>query len=118
MEIVVVQWEKLSLKEQLDLARSTTVHLTPPGGVSFVSIFLPRWSTSIRLYSDKYMMEWNFMNYLGYIAVNYVDCQKDNLIPLDEVLDFVEEGLERYDEYRAGDASWTPYNGGSTSSHT
>ena len=118
VEVVVVQWEKLSLKEQLDLARSTTVHLTPPGGVSFISIFLPRWSTSIRLYSDEYMMEWNFMNYLGYIALNYVDCQKDNLIPLDEVLDFVEEGLERYDEYRAGDASWTPYSGASTSSHT
>jgi len=118
VEVVVVQWEKLSLKDQLDLARSTTVHLTPPGGVSFIALFLPRWSTSIRLYSDEYMMEWNIMNYLGYIANEYVDCQNDNLIPLDEVLGFVEEGLKRYDEHRAGDTSWTPYNDGSSSSHT
>ena len=118
VEVVVVQWEKLSLKDQLDLARSTTVHLTPPGGVSFIALFLPRWSTSIRLYSDEYMMEWNIMNYLGYIALEYVDCRDDSLIPLNEVLGFVEEGLKRYDEYRAGDASWTPYNDGSSTSHT
>eukprot|EP00984_Skeletonema_dohrnii_P033864 scaffold31912_cov72-Skeletonema_dohrnii-CCMP3373.AAC.1 len=44
--------------------------------------------------------------------------QDDSLIPLNEVLGFVEEGLKRYDEYRAGDASWTPYNDGRSTSHT
>jgi mannosyltransferase OCH1-like enzyme len=118
VEVVVVEWEKLSLKDQLDLIRTTTVHLTPPGGVSFIALFLPRWSTSIRLYSGDFMMEWNLMNYLGYIAVDYVDCQRGTLCPVDEVLDFVEEGLKRYDEYRVGDASWTPYSGGNSPSRS
>lgn len=69
MEIVSVEWDKLSIAEQFELIRTTTVHLSPPGGVSFISLFLPRWATSIRLYSMQYRLEYHIFHYLGYITV-------------------------------------------------
>jgi len=114
IEVVVVQWEKLSLKDQLDLIRTTTVHITPPGGVSFIALFLPRWATSIRLYTMEYRMEWNIFHYLGYISVEHVDCDDNkfhSLIPLDEVKSLVDEGIKRYDDFRivSGDTTWKTF---------
>jgi len=117
VEVVVVEWAKLSVADQMELIRTTTVHVTPPGGVSFIAIFLPRWATSIRLYSMEYRMEWNFFHYLGYISVEHVNCQNAEKIPLRETLQLVEEGLRRYEYHRvgSGDGGWTPPSKGGVS---
>ena len=110
VEVVVVEWEKLSIQDQLELIRTTTVHITPPGGVSHIALFLPRWATSVRLYSMEYRLEWHIFHYLGYVTVEHVDCRRGNRIPLDQTMSLVEEGLRRYDDFRVhspGDAPLT-----------
>jgi hypothetical protein len=108
VEVVVVEWEKLSLWDQFDLIRTTTLHLTPPGGISYISIFLPRWTTSIRLYSSDFKLDWHLFHYLGYMTVEHVDCQRNETIPLEETMELVAKSLERYDMFRIGegDSSW------------
>lgn len=108
IEVITVEWHELSLVEQLDLIRNTTIHLTPPGGVSFIAMFLPRFSTSIRLYSTEYGMEHHIFNYLGYIANEYVDCRNDAMIPINDTIELVLDGLRRYDTFRVaeGDTDW------------
>jgi len=99
VEIVVVEWPKLSLKEQLELISTTTVHLTPPGGVSMIGVFLPRWSTSIRLYSSEFRLDWHIFHYLGYMTVEHVNCA-GGIIPIEETMKHVARGLERYESFR------------------
>ena len=98
IEIAVVKWHMLSLKEQLDLIRTTTVHITPPGGVSYISIFLPRWATSIRLYSRDFNNDYHITNFLGYIAPEHVD-GKGGRIPIEETMKHVAHSLERFDSF-------------------
>jgi hypothetical protein len=101
VEVVVAEWETMSIQEQLELIRTTTVHVTPPGGVSFIAMFLPRWATSIRLYRSDYLMEWHLFHYLGYMTVEHVDCREGHgHIPVDEAMALIERSLRRYETFR------------------
>eukprot|EP01084_Bolivina_argentea_P003610 6777_1 len=94
--VLVVEWQKLTIVEQLDIISKTTVHLTPPGGISFISMFLPRWATSIRLYPNEFMLEWHLFNYLGYIHPEYINCPHGQ-ISVDSVVDLVQKGFSRFE---------------------
>ena len=94
--VLMIEWSEISIQEQLEIISSTTVHLTPPGGVSFISFFLPRWATSIRLYSSDWLLEWNFFNYLGYMHPEHVNCPGGN-INITNVEQLVEDSIHRYD---------------------
>lgn len=108
IEVVTVEWHKLSLVDQLKLIQTTTVHLTPPGGASFIALFLPKWATSIRLYTREYRMEYHIFHYLGYIHAEHVDCQEKATIPVDETMNLLRKSMQRYDTFRIadGDKSW------------
>lgn len=97
-EVEVVEWHRLTIVEQVQLATRTTVLVTPPGGVSFISIFLPRWATTIRLYSHEFRMEWHIMHYLGYIMSEHVKTPGGK-IPIRDVVAMVDKGLKRYDAF-------------------
>ena len=105
VEIVVVEWHKLSLKEQLELISTTTVHITPAGGVSMISLFLPRWSTSIRLYSVEFMLDYHIVNYLGYFTPEHIDCQAGGMIPIEDTMKYIAHGLERFDSFSKKDVT-------------
>ncbi|KAL7544191.1 hypothetical protein ACHAWF_007569 [Thalassiosira exigua] len=98
VEIITVEWPELSFQEQLELISTTTVHLTPPGGVSFISLFLPKWATSVRLYPGDYKMEWHIFHYLGYMTVEHVDCP-NGAIPITEAMQYVARGLQRFEDF-------------------
>ena len=91
----VIDLATLSISEQIELMNVCTVHLTPPGGGSFVAIWLPRGATTIRLYPKDYAMEWNFFHYLGYIHIEHVWCQ-NRTVPLNKVSALVGQAIERY----------------------
>ena len=100
MEVVVTDWASMSIADQLDLIQSTTVHITPPGGISFIAIFLPRWATSIRLYKKDFRIDWHFFHYLGYLTVEHVDCTQGAIIPIKETMGLIASSLKRYDTFR------------------
>lgn len=108
IDIVTVEWHTLPLVEQLDLIRNTTVHITPPGGISYIAIFLNKWATSIRLYSENsFGMDHHLFHYLGYMTNEHVDC-KEGMIPINDTVKLVRDGLQRYDTFRIadGDVDW------------
>ncbi|KAJ3071048.1 hypothetical protein HDU98_005899 [Podochytrium sp. JEL0797] len=47
VEVVVVEWHKMEIKEQLELLQGTTVFVTPSGGVSTLLPFLPEGAHAI-----------------------------------------------------------------------
>ncbi|KAI8823328.1 hypothetical protein BJ741DRAFT_634421 [Chytriomyces cf. hyalinus JEL632] len=49
VDVQVVEWQKLSIKKQLDLMHSTTIFITPSGGVSTMLPFLPEGGHAIIL---------------------------------------------------------------------
>eukprot|EP01083_Nonionella_stella_P018146 50704_1 len=105
VKVLEVEWHKMSLVEQLKLISATTVHVTPPGGVSFIALFLPRWATTIRLYPDEYRLEWNFFNYLSYIFIEHVDCTgNDRMCHVIDVIELIERSLKRYDAFQMDSA--------------
>jgi hypothetical protein len=97
-EVNVVEWHKLTIRQQLELAASTTVLITPPGGVSYISIFLPRWATGIRLYPQDFRNDWHIMHYLGYITNEHVKTPGGE-IPINDVVAMVDKGMKRYDAF-------------------
>ena len=95
-KVLVVDWATLSMKRQLEIISQTTVHLTPPGGISYIAFFLPRWASTIRLYSSDYLLDWHIFNYLGYIRPLHVNCPK-GIIEIAEVVDLVADSVDIYD---------------------
>ena len=105
VRVTVVDWATISLEEQLLLIGDATVLLTPPGGVSFISWYLPRGATSIRLgKADSARMEWNTFNYLGYIHNDHVLCNhdgKDGVCNSEDITSLVRKGFHRYETFGA-----------------
>ena len=109
----VVDFAKLPLAKQVRLAGESTVHITGPGGGSFIAMYLPQGATTIRLYpmAHEYRMEWNFFNYLGFVHVEHVPCfgtlsEKgwELGIPYSRVLQLVLRSFERYQAFGKGGA--------------
>ena len=107
----VVDFAKLPLAKQVRLAGESTVHITGPGGGSFIAMYLPQGATTIRLYptAHEYRMEWNFFNYLGFVHVEHVPCfgtmsEKgwELGIPYSRVLQLVLQSFERYKAFGKG----------------
>jgi len=97
VRVSMVEWKSLSLQEQVALIGTATVHITPPGGISFIAVYLPRGATSIRLahQAKDFKMEWNTFNYLGYITPQHVDCP-NSTCPTDQVVSMVGAALQDY----------------------
>eukprot|EP00040_Diaphanoeca_grandis_P018962 m.99827 g.99827 ORF g.99827 m.99827 type:complete len:563 (-) comp27193_c0_seq2:145-1833(-) len=98
VKVTVVDWAKLDIQSQLKLIGSATVHITGPGGGSFIALFLPRSATSIRLYSEDFGMEFHIFNHLGYIHCDYRNAL-DGVIDIPDVLQLVRAGMHRYETF-------------------
>jgi hypothetical protein len=79
VEVVVTEFDGISVKEQMELMSQAAVHITGPGGGSFIGVNLPRGSTQIRLYSEDFLLDAPFFTSLGYILVENVGCSSDNI---------------------------------------
>jgi len=101
VKVTLIDWATISIEEQLRLIGSATIHITGPGGGSFIAIFLPRGATSIRLYSQDYGMEFHFFNYLGYIHNDYRHAPR-GVVDRANVADLVQIGMHRFDSMQAG----------------
>ena len=78
LEVIVTDFVSMSLEEQVELLSQSAVHITGPGGGSFIGVYLPQGSTQIRLYSSDMYLEQPFFNALGYIHADYVGCTDVN----------------------------------------
>lgn len=101
--VLVTDWGKYSLIEQLELIARTTVHVTGPGGGSFISMYLPRGSTTIRLYNQQELnlMEAELFDYLAFVHPVYITLPEGGDIVLNDMLAHVETGLRRYEDFGA-----------------
>jgi hypothetical protein len=77
-EVIVTELVGMDLPEQIQLMSQTAVHITGPGGGSFIGMYLPRGATMIRLYAADYLMELPFFNALGYIHVDHLGCRSSS----------------------------------------
>eukprot|EP00035_Acanthoeca_spectabilis_P012868 m.233773 g.233773 ORF g.233773 m.233773 type:complete len:538 (+) comp15742_c0_seq2:428-2041(+) len=98
VKVTVIDWATIPIADQLRLIGSATVHITGPGGGSFIAIYLPRGSTSVRLYSKDFGMEFHFFNFLGYLHPVYREARA-NLINTSELVDDVKLGMQRYEHF-------------------
>jgi hypothetical protein len=51
VKVTLIDWATISITEQLELIGSATVHITGPGGGSFIAIYLPRGHSPLPLSS-------------------------------------------------------------------
>merc|ERR1712098_485200 len=100
ISVIIVDWVDLSLVEQIRLIGSSTVHITPAGGGSYIGAYLPRGATTIRLYREDSRLDWHIFHYLGYVHVKHVNCP-DGDCPRDDIIEMVGEAMTRYDEFGA-----------------
>jgi len=100
ISVIIVDWADLSLVEQIRLIGSSTVHITPAGGGSYIGAYLPRGATTIRLYREDSRLDWHIFHYLGYVHVKHVNCP-DGDCPRDDIIEMVGEAMTRYDEFGA-----------------
>jgi len=79
--VTLVDWVDYNITEQFKLIGSATVYISCGGAGSFISMYLPRGATAIRLYSDSMeegtgekgkLIEWNLFSYLGHIQTRYM----------------------------------------------
>lgn len=97
--VVVEDWGKYTIEEQLTMIGVTTVHVTSVGGGSFIALHLPRGATSIRISrkADSLMESWVF-DFVGYVQTTYYNTE-DDPIELSPLMDFVIAGMKRYEEF-------------------
>lgn len=101
VHVQIVSLETMSFAEQVKVMVNTTVHVTTPGGGSFVSIFLPRGATAIRLFSMEYLLEHHFFPYLGYIHVEHVDVTANrHVVEPTILLPLVQDALNRFELFK------------------
>ena len=83
-KVTMVDWATMDITEQLKVIGSATVYISCAGAGSFISLYLPRGATAIRLYSDTMdegtgekgkLIEWNLFSYLGHIQARYMVLQ-------------------------------------------
>jgi len=96
VKVTLIDWATLTITEQLRLIGSATVHVTGPGGGSFIAIFLPRGATSVRLYSAAFGMEFHFFNFLGYIHPVYRHAN-GGTVDRAQLMADVKFGMRRYE---------------------
>ena len=79
--MIATDFVSMSLEEQVGLLSQSAVHITGPGGGSYIGAYLPQGSTQIRLShsADMYMDQRFFFNALGYIHAVYVGCTDVNI---------------------------------------
>jgi hypothetical protein len=78
-EVIVTEFVGMDLPQQIQLMSQAAVHITGPGGGSFIGMYLPRGATMIRLYAADYLMELPFFNALGYIHVDHLGCTSSSI---------------------------------------
>ncbi|ORY49772.1 hypothetical protein BCR33DRAFT_713392 [Rhizoclosmatium globosum] len=104
-KITTIEWQKHSIKEQLDIIHSATLFITPPGGVSMLLPFLPNGATAIVIdylenepnnlwgtpHGESISMEAPFWNHWPHVRKLYYqirsaeDLVSDSEKPLEEV---------------------------------
>ncbi len=93
-------WHAKPIKYQIKKLSEATVFITGPGSGSFISWFLPRGSTQIRLYPTKgiYMLEWFIFNYMSHMHTEHVDASGGQF-DQDAVMALVQMAVHRYDHF-------------------
>jgi Glycosyltransferase 61 len=76
VEVVLTDFRGMDLAAQVELMSGTTVHISGPGGGSFIGFYLPRGATQIRLYAADFPLDYQIFNALGYIHADYVSCSE------------------------------------------
>jgi len=97
--VVITDFSKTTIEEQLAMIGATTVHVTSVGGGSFIALHLPRGATTIRLSRshDSLMEAWVF-DYLGYVHPTYYTTDEDP-VNVDVLMNHVVTGLKRYEAF-------------------
>jgi len=97
--VVVTDWSKFTIEQQLTMIGATTVHVTSVGGGSFIALHLPRGATTIRLSrsADSLMEAWVF-DFVGYVHTIYYTTD-DSPVGVEPLMNFVVAGLERYEAF-------------------
>mmetsp|Transcript_3159 Transcript_3159/g.4568 ORF Transcript_3159/g.4568 Transcript_3159/m.4568 type:complete len:271 (+) Transcript_3159:1159-1971(+) len=96
--LIFETWHGKPIKDQIKEMSRSTIFVTGPGSGSFISWFLPRGSTQIRIYPVWFKMEWFLFNYMSHMHVEHVDAEGGNFDE-DEVMGMVEMGVHRYNHY-------------------
>eukprot|EP00470_Lotharella_oceanica_P008064 CAMPEP_0170193410 /NCGR_PEP_ID=MMETSP0040_2-20121228/56813_1 /TAXON_ID=641309 /ORGANISM="Lotharella oceanica, Strain CCMP622" /LENGTH=326 /DNA_ID=CAMNT_0010442029 /DNA_START=26 /DNA_END=1006 /DNA_ORIENTATION=- len=91
-------WHGKPINYQISQMAKSTIFITGPGSGSFVSWFLPRGATQIRLYPVGYMMEWFVFNYMPHMHVEHIKADNGRFEE-ETVMELVKMGLHRYDHY-------------------
>lgn len=94
--VLIVQWQKLSMEEQLALLSTTDLLISPCGGVSYAAVFLPEHAHVIL--TDFYdviagvslKMDGHVWNQVPYLNFHYIQQYYNETSP----------SFERYDYYR------------------
>mmetsp|Transcript_7197 Transcript_7197/g.17511 ORF Transcript_7197/g.17511 Transcript_7197/m.17511 type:complete len:544 (+) Transcript_7197:26-1657(+) len=92
-------WHAKPVKYQIQQMAISTIFITGPGSGSFISWFLPRGSTQIRLYPVWSKMEWFIFNYMPHMHVEHLDA-KGGKFNEDKLMELVQMGLRRFDAYK------------------
>jgi Glycosyltransferase 61 len=82
VDVVLTDFGGMDLAAQVELMSGTTVHISGPGGGSFIGFYLPRGATQIRLYAADFPLDYQIFNALGYIHADYVSCSEQNVTAL------------------------------------
>jgi hypothetical protein len=97
--VVITDFSKLTIEEQLATVGASTVHITGVGGGSFIAVHLPRGATTIRLSrnKDSLLDAWLF-DYLGYVHPTYYNTE-DDPVNMHALMNHVLTGLKRYEAF-------------------
>eukprot|EP00466_Bigelowiella_natans_P020596 jgi/Bigna1/73543/fgenesh1_pg.24_\ len=96
--MLFVTWHGKPIKYQIKEMSRSTIFITGPGSGSFISWFLPRGSTQIRLYPEWFKMEWFLFNYMPHMHVEHINCKgghfdEDVIIDVETYLPYIMKGV-------------------------
>jgi len=93
----VVEFEKMSMRKQMEAARDATVFLTTTGAGSHISLFMPRSSTVVRFYGrkDKHL-EKHLFSQIAHAYTENVQTDGDSFDEA-EVMAIIRSAFHRYD---------------------
>ena len=76
----ITRIEELTLQEQIQIFASTAIYIGPPGGGSFLTLFMPKGSTGIRISpnSKDCHLDWHVFNYVSQTHSVYI-CSPNGL---------------------------------------
>merc|ERR1712032_815383 len=87
------------MRDQIIALRDATVHITAPGGGSFISFFMPDGATSLRIYDADYLMEHHFFNYIPWLTPIYLQFDRKNNTSMPrELMKEVGKAFDRYEK--------------------